>query len=164
MELRADPPKASETSQGNGESKTKEGAGGNKIDLSGPLPSIMPALDDIMDKIHSLGEMISEEIIGQVPTLADYFTVVDAVWKELQLGEGSLYQSIVNNMQDNSKNPEIQLDATVRSVARGRVLSTYTSRTSGSSINLLTLIVYGTDKGMISVHRRPHSKLPAGKR
>ncbi|KAK3814384.1 MAG: acyl transferase/acyl hydrolase/lysophospholipase [Benniella sp.] len=74
----------------------------------------MPSLDDIMDKIHSLGEKISEEIIGQVPTLADYFTVVDAVWKELQLGEGSLYQTIVNNMQDNSKNPEIQLDATVR--------------------------------------------------
>ncbi|KAI8598510.1 acyl transferase/acyl hydrolase/lysophospholipase [Dissophora ornata] len=67
-----------------------------------------------MDKVQDLGEKIGEEIKGRVPTLADYFSAVDAIRKELQLGDGSLYQSIVNNMQDSSKNPEIQLDATVR--------------------------------------------------
>ncbi|KAI8348748.1 acyl transferase/acyl hydrolase/lysophospholipase [Mortierella sp. GBAus27b] len=104
--------------------KSKEGstddksASGDKINLPGSLPSIpipkILSMDDIMDMAHKWGERISEEIKGQVPTLGDYFTAMDSVWNELQLGDGSLYQSIVNNMQDNSKNPEIQLDATVR--------------------------------------------------
>ncbi|GJJ76949.1 cytosolic phospholipase A2 [Entomortierella parvispora] len=93
---------------------------GDKIKLPGPLPSIpipkMPTLsmDDIMDKFHSLGEKIGDEIKDRVPTLADYFMAVDTIRKELQLGDGSLYQSIVANMSDSNKNPEIQLDATVR--------------------------------------------------
>ncbi|KAG9324934.1 hypothetical protein KVV02_005173 [Mortierella alpina] len=95
----------------------------DKINLPGSLPSIsipkippIPTLsmDDIMDKVHGLGEKISEEIKGRVPTLADYFSAVDTIRKELQLGDGSLYQSIVSNMSDSTKNPEIQLDATVR--------------------------------------------------
>ncbi|ORZ23784.1 acyl transferase/acyl hydrolase/lysophospholipase [Lobosporangium transversale] len=64
--------------------------------------------------MQDLGEKIGEEIIGRVPTLADYFAAIDAIRTELQLGDGSLYQTIVTNMQDSSKNPEIQLDATVR--------------------------------------------------
>ncbi|KAG0200870.1 hypothetical protein BGX28_006181 [Mortierella sp. GBA30] len=95
----------------------------DKINLPGPLPSIpipkIPpittiSMDDIMEKVQGLGEKIGEEIKGSVPTLADYFTAVDTIRNELQLGDGSLYQSIVANMSDSTKNPEIQLDASVR--------------------------------------------------
>ncbi|KAF9979840.1 hypothetical protein BGZ65_005931, partial [Modicella reniformis] len=122
LELK-DEPSESKDNNDSKESKEKREADGNKINLPGPLPSIpiptLPtipklSLDDIMEKVHDLGEKIGEEIKDRVPTLADYFTVVDAVWNEFQLGNGSLYQSVINNMQDNSKNPEIQLDATVR--------------------------------------------------
>lgn len=126
LELKADPPKNGEESNDSNDGGSKDSnASSNKINLPGPLPSIpipkiaIPKLsiDDIVEKVHNWGEKISEEIKGRVPTLADYFVAVDSVWKELQLGDGSLYQSIVNNMQDNSKNPEIQLDATVRLVS-----------------------------------------------
>jgi len=123
LEMKADPPSTQEgdkdqKSKGSGEDSPTDD--GDKIKLPGSLPSIpipkMPTLsmDDIMDKVHSLGEKIGEEIKGRVPTLADYFTAVDTIRKELQLGDGSLYQSIVANMSDSNKNPEIQLDATVR--------------------------------------------------
>ncbi|KAI1315497.1 hypothetical protein EDD11_000730 [Mortierella claussenii] len=130
LELKADPPKSKRVINSMDTEESQEGAKkddkveeGIKINLPGPLPSIpipkMPgipglSIEDIMDKVHDLGEKIGEEIKGRVPTLADYFTAVDAIRKELQLGDGSLYQSIVNNMQDTSKNPEIQLDANVR--------------------------------------------------
>jgi phospholipase A2 len=135
LELKAEPPK----SKGDMDNKDKDndkrtnkedkGSDGDKINLPGPLHSIpipkLPtiptiSMDDIMEKVHSLGEKIGDEIKGRVPTLADYFTAIDAFRTELQLGDGSLYQTIVNNMQDSSKNPEIQLDATVRSVQQTR--------------------------------------------
>lgn len=120
------PVDAKEHDKESGKNKDKDGdqdKDKDNINLPGPLPSIpipkippMPtlSLDDIMDKVHGLGEKISEEIKGRVPTLADYFSAVDTIWKELQLGDGSLYQSIVSNMSDSTKNPEIQLDAIVR--------------------------------------------------
>ncbi|KAG0374959.1 hypothetical protein BGX24_009718 [Mortierella sp. AD032] len=112
LELKVDSRDPKETEKEKEKEKDKD-----KIKLPGPLPDIpIPkiSLDDIMEKVHDLGEKIGEEIKGRVPTLADYFTAVDTVRKELQLGDGSLYQSIVNNMSDANKNPEIQLDATVR--------------------------------------------------
>lgn len=119
LDMKADPPSAQDQESKGTEKGTPTGDG-DKIKLPGPLPSIpipkMPTLsmDDIMDKVHSLGEKIGDEIKGRVPTLADYFTAVDTIRKELQLGDGSLYQSIVANMSDSNKNPEIQLDASVR--------------------------------------------------
>ncbi|KAG0269545.1 hypothetical protein BGZ95_002028 [Linnemannia exigua] len=112
LELKVDPRDPKEQ-----EKEKKKENDKDKIKLPGPLPDIpIPkiSLDDLMEKVHDLGEKIGEEIKGRVPTLADYFTAVDTVRKELQLGDGSLYQSIVNNMSDANKNPEIQLDATVR--------------------------------------------------
>ncbi|KAF9913043.1 hypothetical protein EC991_005911 [Linnemannia zychae] len=112
LELKVDPRDPKNMEKEKEKEKDKD-----KIKLPGPLPDIsIPkiSLDDLMEKVHDLGEKIGEEIKGRVPTLADYFTAVDTVRKELQLGDGSLYQSIVNNMSDANKNPEIQLDATVR--------------------------------------------------
>ncbi|KAF9116053.1 hypothetical protein BGX27_005082 [Mortierella sp. AM989] len=133
LEMEEDPLKSKDPPHGNGKDKDKdkdkntvnndEENRGSKINLPGPLPSIpipnipeLPriSMDDLMGKIHDLGVKIGEEIKGRVPTLADYFSAVDLIWKELRLGDGSLYQSIVANMEDSSKNPEIQLDATVR--------------------------------------------------
>ncbi|KAF9579011.1 hypothetical protein BGW38_004915 [Lunasporangiospora selenospora] len=102
------------------DSGEQDSEGPSKINLLGPLPPLpipkIPTItmDDIMAKVQGLGEKISEEIKGRVPTLADYFTAVDVIRTELQLGDGSLYQTIISNMKDTSKNPEIQLDATVR--------------------------------------------------
>ncbi|KAF9094572.1 hypothetical protein BGX29_009449 [Mortierella sp. GBA35] len=112
LELKTDPRDPKEQEKQKEKEKDKD-----RIKLPGPLPAIpIPklSLDDLMDKVQDLGEKIGEEIKGRVPTLADYFTAVDTVRKELQLGDGSLYQSIVNNMSDANKNPEIQLDASVR--------------------------------------------------
>lgn len=125
--LKSDPsPKGNpQASKGKDNENDKDKGGkSDKINL-GPLPSIpipkippIPpinlSIDDLMDKVHNLAEKIGEEIKGHVPTLADYFMAVDTIRKELQLGDGSLYQSIVSNMSDSNKNPEIQLDATVR--------------------------------------------------
>lgn len=129
LELKSDPsPQGNIGSNDKDKDKEKDkGKGkdkGDKINL-GPLPSIpipkippIPpinlSIDDLMDKVHNLADQIGEEIKGRVPTLADYFMAVDTIRKELQLGDGSLYQSIVANMSDTNKNPEIQLDATVR--------------------------------------------------
>ncbi|KAG0243505.1 hypothetical protein BGW41_002045 [Actinomortierella wolfii] len=94
--------------------------GNAKSGLGGALPSIpLPKLpqismEDLVDKIQSWGDRITDEIKGRVPTLVDYFDMLDIMWKELNLAEGSLYQAIVANMQDSTKNPEIQLDASVR--------------------------------------------------
>ncbi|KAK3818065.1 MAG: acyl transferase/acyl hydrolase/lysophospholipase [Linnemannia elongata] len=112
LELKVDPRDPKEQEKEKEREKDKD-----KIKLPGPLPDIpIPkiSLDDLMEKVHDLGEKIGEEIKGRVPTLADYFSAVDTIRKELQLGDGSLYQSIVNNMSDANKNPEIQLDASVR--------------------------------------------------
>ncbi|KAG0329470.1 hypothetical protein BGZ99_001856 [Dissophora globulifera] len=134
LELKSDPPKSKADigdgnkdkggdKDGSSDDTKQDKVEGAKINLPGPLPSIplpkipaMPklSLDDIVDKVHDLGEKIGEEIKGRVPTLADYFSAMDSFRRELQLGDGSLYQSIVSNLQDTSKNPEIQLDATVR--------------------------------------------------
>ncbi|KAG0249556.1 hypothetical protein BG011_009136 [Mortierella polycephala] len=137
LELKADPPISKSGVEDTEKDMSKDGASkadakdkksSEKIDLPGPLPSIpiprippipILSLDDIREKFQDLGEKIGEEIKGRVPTLADYFSAVDTLRKELQLGDGSLYQSIVANMSDSTKNPEIQLDATVRSVAGG---------------------------------------------
>lgn len=129
LELKTDPSSNGDPKGSNGKDKENDKDKdnkdkGDKINL-GPLPSIpipkippIPpinlSIDDLMDKVHNLAEQIGEEIKGHVPTLADYFTAVDTIRKELQLGDGSLYQSIVSNMSDSNKNPEIQLDATVR--------------------------------------------------
>ncbi|KAF9206415.1 hypothetical protein BGZ49_002506 [Haplosporangium sp. Z 27] len=121
LELKEDPLDGADKSKD--ASKDESGDAGVRINLPGSLPSIpipkipkLPSIsiDDIMGKIHALGDKIGEEIKGRVPTLADYFSVADVIWKELQLGDGSLYQSVVENLQDANKNPEIQLDATVR--------------------------------------------------
>jgi hypothetical protein len=120
LEMKADPLLNQQSGK---DPKSKDATDPNdsdKIKLPGPLPAIpipkMPniSMDDIMDKVHTLGEKIGDEIKGRVPTLADYFQAVDTIRKELQLGDGSLYQSIVANMSDSNKNPEIQLDASVR--------------------------------------------------
>ncbi|KAG9070324.1 hypothetical protein KI688_009661 [Linnemannia hyalina] len=112
LELKVDPRDPKEQEKEKEIEKDKD-----KIKLPSPLPDIpIPkvSLDDLMEKVHDLGQKIGEEIKGRVPTLGDYFNAVDTIRKELQLGDGSLYQSIVNNMSDANKNPEIQLDASVR--------------------------------------------------
>lgn len=121
LELKVDPRDPKEQEKEKEREKDKD-----KIKLPGPLPDIpIPkiSLDDVMEKVHDLGEKIGEEIKGRVPTLADYFSAVDTIRKELQLGDGSLYQSIVSNMSDANKNPEIQLDASVRWVIDFHMIS-----------------------------------------
>ncbi|KAF9971676.1 hypothetical protein BGZ73_005291 [Actinomortierella ambigua] len=120
LPVKDDPPPSSQaqedsTKDGKEQGKSKTGNG-----LGGAIPSIpLPKLpqismDDLADKIQSWGDRITDEIKGRVPTLVDYFDMLDTMWKELNLAEGSIYQAIVANMQDPTKNPEIQLDATVR--------------------------------------------------
>ncbi|KAF9358776.1 hypothetical protein BGX26_000919 [Mortierella sp. AD094] len=124
LELKEDPLNGSDKDKDKSKAaKNEKESEGEKINLPGPLPSItipkipeLPriSMDDLMGKIQDLGVKIGEEIKGRVPTLGDYFSAVDTIWRELNLGDGSLYQSIVSNLQDTYKNPEIQLDATVR--------------------------------------------------
>ncbi|KAF9436779.1 hypothetical protein BGZ76_003010 [Entomortierella beljakovae] len=123
LDLKNDPSSSNNKSEEDDkDKKTKDEKEGtpSKIELPGPLPSIpipkiaLPkiSIDDFMGKIQDIGIQIGEEIKDRVPTIADYFSALDGIWKEFQLGDGSFYQSIVSNMEDSSKNPEIQLDAT----------------------------------------------------
>lgn len=170
LELKVDPRDPKEQEKEKEREKDKD-----KIKLPGPLPDIpIPkiSLDDLMEKVHDLGEKIGEEIKGRVPTLADYFTAVDTVRKELRLGDGSLYQSIVNNMSDANKNPEIQLDASVRWVCVLHMISdngmSYKRGMLTDNINvpnmLLIRLSLSIGKETISVHKSWRSRQLAGKR